>query len=138
VTAHPTRDWTVQQARNLAAERLGSMRFLLRDRDGNYSPAFDAVLQAEEINILKTAPQAPRRTRTASESSKPSATSNATSAGPERSSLPDGSWRPTSGTTTATDPIRPETSYHRTLIDNQPQFTTYRQIACDTSGSSAG
>jgi hypothetical protein len=23
-------------------------------------------------------------------------------------------------------------------IDNQPQFTTYRQIACDTPGSSAG
>ena len=34
VTAHPTSDWTVQQARNLAAElgkRLGSIQFLLRD-----------------------------------------------------------------------------------------------------------
>ena len=63
VTAHPTRDWATQQARNLAAEldtRLGSRRFLLRDRDGKYSPAFDAVFQAEEITILKTAPQAPR------------------------------------------------------------------------------
>jgi transposase InsO family protein len=36
------------------------MRFLLRDRDGKYSPAFDAVFQTEEIDILRTAPRAPR------------------------------------------------------------------------------
>jgi hypothetical protein len=63
VTAHPTQDWTTQQARNLAADldtRLDSMRFLLRDRDGNYSPTFDAVSHAEEIDILQTAPRTPR------------------------------------------------------------------------------
>jgi putative transposase len=63
VTAHPTRGWTTQQARNLAIKlgtRVGSIRFLLRDRDGKYSPAFDAIFQSDEINILQTAPKAPR------------------------------------------------------------------------------
>ena len=63
VTAHPTRDWTTQQARNLASElgmRLDSIRFPLRDRDGTYSPAFDTVFQSEDLDIPQTAPRAPR------------------------------------------------------------------------------
>ncbi|WP_442819586.1 integrase core domain-containing protein [Streptomyces sp. NBC_00841] len=39
VTVHPTRDWAVQQARNLATDlgtRMESLRFLLRDRDSKY------------------------------------------------------------------------------------------------------
>jgi transposase len=43
VTAHPTRNWTAQQARNLTTDlgtRLGSIRFLLRDRDGQVLPRF--------------------------------------------------------------------------------------------------
>lgn len=63
VTANPTRDWAVQQARNLAADlgtRMESLRFLLRDRDGKYGQSFDAAFEAEEIEILKSAPRAPR------------------------------------------------------------------------------
>jgi hypothetical protein len=63
VTTHPTQAWTVQQARNLAADlgtRMATLRFLLRDRDGKYGKTFDTVFQAEGLRVIKSAPQAPR------------------------------------------------------------------------------
>ena len=63
VTEHPTGEWTVQQARNLAlalGERFGDIRFLLRDRGSNFTAPFDAVFQAAGARILRTAVQAPR------------------------------------------------------------------------------
>ena len=41
VTPHPTGQWTVQQARNLALnldERFEHFRFLIRDRGSNFRP----------------------------------------------------------------------------------------------------
>ena len=63
VTDHPTGEWTVQQARNLALDlddRFGDFRFLIRDRGSNFTRSFDAVFQAAGTTILRTAVQAPR------------------------------------------------------------------------------
>ena len=63
ITAHPTGDWTVQQARNLAldlGERFGDFRFLIRDRGSNFTASFDAVFQATGTTIVRTTVQAPR------------------------------------------------------------------------------
>ncbi|MGO4419166.1 integrase core domain-containing protein, partial [Streptomyces sp. MCAF7] len=63
VTERPTTQWTVQQARNLTMMlgcRMDSLRFLLRDRDSKYTSAFDAVFQADDMEILLSPPRAPK------------------------------------------------------------------------------
>jgi putative transposase len=39
--------------------RMESLRFLIRDRDTKHTRTFDAVFHADDIDILKTPPQAP-------------------------------------------------------------------------------
>jgi putative transposase len=63
VTANPTGEWTVQQARNLAldlGERFEDIKFLIRERGSNFTPSFDAVFQAAGTRIVRTAVQASR------------------------------------------------------------------------------
>jgi putative transposase len=63
VTPHPTGEWTVQAAREFTwrlADRLGSVRCLIRDRGGQFTDAFGAVFAAEGIEVLRSAPQCPR------------------------------------------------------------------------------
>ena len=63
VTAHPDGSWTTQAARNFLmdrGQRAASVKFLIRDRAGQFTESFDAVFTAEGIRILLSPPQAPR------------------------------------------------------------------------------
>jgi putative transposase len=63
VTASPDGAWTVQQARNLLmdiGERASHFRFLIRDRAGQFTAAFDAVLAGSGIEVVKIPPCCPR------------------------------------------------------------------------------
>ena len=62
-TSHPTGAWTTQQARNLLMDlddRAVTFRFLIRDRAGQFTSSFDAVLASAGIDTVKIPPQCPR------------------------------------------------------------------------------
>ena len=63
VTTNPTGAWTPQQARNLLMgleDRADRFTFLIRDRDGKFSRAFDEVLTSNAIRIVETPLRSPR------------------------------------------------------------------------------
>ena len=63
ITANPDGAWTTQAARNFLmdlGQRAASVKFLIRDRAGQFTSSFDAVFQADGIRILASPPQAPR------------------------------------------------------------------------------
>jgi putative transposase len=63
ITAHPDGAWTTQAARNFLmdlGQRAATVKFLIRDRAGQFTSSFDAVLAAEGIRIVASPPQAPK------------------------------------------------------------------------------
>ena len=63
ITAHPDGAWALQRAREFAmaaGAQLERMRFLIRDRGGQFTAAFDAAFESCGLRILRSPPQAPR------------------------------------------------------------------------------
>jgi transposase InsO family protein len=62
-TAHPTGEWTAQQARNLLmdlGEQAHHVKFMIRDRASNYTAAFNAVLADAGIRTVLCNVRTPR------------------------------------------------------------------------------
>jgi putative transposase len=81
ITANPDCGWTAQAARNFLmdlGQRSASVKFLIRDRAGQFTGSFDAVFTAVGIRILVSPPQALRANAICERSSAPSAASSST------------------------------------------------------------
>jgi putative transposase len=60
---HSTGEWVTQQARNLLMnleDHADAFKFLIRDRDTKFPAAFDTVLTAVGVRIIKAPVRAPR------------------------------------------------------------------------------
>jgi hypothetical protein len=73
-TNHPTGAWTTQQARNLLIyldDRGDAFRSLIRDRAGQFTTAFDAIMAGAGIDNVKIPRAARARTASPNASSSP-------------------------------------------------------------------
>jgi putative transposase len=62
-TPNPDGRWTTQQIRNLTmdlGDHLTQFQFLVRDRAGQFTASFDAVLADVGIQVVKIPPRCPR------------------------------------------------------------------------------
>ena len=63
ITPNPDGPWTTQQIRNLLldlGDRAAGFRFLIRDRAGQFTGSFDAVLASAGIEAVMIPPRSPR------------------------------------------------------------------------------
>jgi transposase InsO family protein len=62
-TTNPDSRWTTQQIRNLVmdlGDRIAQFRFFVRDRAGQFTESFDAVLADIGIRVVRISPRCPQ------------------------------------------------------------------------------
>jgi transposase len=81
VTANPTGQWATQAARNFLMDTdtdTTNLKFLIRDRGGQFTDTFDAVFADAGLRVLKTPPRPRKSTHAAKGSSAPCAENSST------------------------------------------------------------
>ena len=95
ITTNPDDPWTVQQIRNLLmdlGDRAAGFRFLVRDRAGQFTASFDAVLADAGIQVVKIPPAARARTLTRKGSCSPPGPRSPTGCSSSANSICGRSW----------------------------------------------
>jgi putative transposase len=116
---------------------MESLRFLPRDRDDKYSEAFNAVFEAEDMDVIKSAPRAPRMNAHCERiigSIRREALDHVLIMGEAHARQV---LAANSGTTTSIVPIGPVTSYRPMPISSPPPCTTWKAADSYAPASSA-
>ena len=103
ITANPDGPWTVQQIRNLLmdlGDRAADFKFLVRDRAGQFTASFDAVLAGAGIQAVKIPPEARARTLMRKGSCSPPGRRSPTGCSSSARGICGRSWPSTRRTTT--------------------------------------
>jgi hypothetical protein len=133
ITAHPDGPWTTQQIRNLMmdlGDRAADFRFLIRDRAGQFTEFFGAVVAGAGIEAVTIPPRSPRANAFTERfvlTTRTEVTDRMLIFGYSGCAE---SWPSTPGTTTGDDPIAAASSARPGLTTPSP--------APPRSGSSAG